>query len=231
MALVVAGTDFIQMPAGTTAQRPVAPAQGMQRYNTTLAYTEVYTGAAWVQANPPTPSAAGQIPFSTDGSTYTSTAKIVSGTAVASTSGTSIDFTSIPSWVKRITVMLSGVSTSGTSIVQIQLGTGAGPTYTTSGYLGSASTLAAAATSSNSTTGFFASSFNSASNIRHGTIVISNLTGNTWTAFGVISLSEAAATSTTAGSIALGATLTAVRITTVNGTDTFDAGSINILYE
>lgn len=47
MALVVAGTDFIQMPAGTTAQRPASPAQGMQRYNTTLGYTEVYTGSAW----------------------------------------------------------------------------------------------------------------------------------------------------------------------------------------
>ena len=53
---------------------------------------------------------------------------ITTGTAVASTSGTSISFTSIPSWVKRITVMFSGVSTSGTSAVQIQLGTGAGPT-------------------------------------------------------------------------------------------------------
>jgi hypothetical protein len=48
MALVVAGTDFIQMPAGTTAQRPVSPVQGMQRYNTSLGYTEVYTGSAWV---------------------------------------------------------------------------------------------------------------------------------------------------------------------------------------
>jgi len=49
MALVVAGTDFIQMPAGTTAQRPVTPAQGMQRYNTDLGFTEVYTGAAWTK--------------------------------------------------------------------------------------------------------------------------------------------------------------------------------------
>ena len=44
------------------------------------------------------------------------------GTAVASTSGTSVDFTSIPSWVKRITVMFNGVSTSGTSNPLVQLG-------------------------------------------------------------------------------------------------------------
>ena len=46
------------------------------------------------------------------------------GTAVASTSGTSNDFTSIPSWVKRITVMFNGVSTNGTSPVQLQIGAG-----------------------------------------------------------------------------------------------------------
>jgi hypothetical protein len=51
---------------------------------------------------------------------------ITSGTAVASTSGVSIDFTSIPSWVKRITVMFSGVSTNGTSPLQVQLGTSGG---------------------------------------------------------------------------------------------------------
>ena len=66
---------------------------------------------------------------------------IASGTAVASTSGTSIDFTGIPSWVKRITVMLSGVSTSGTSIVLIQIGAGS---VTTSGYASSGSIVAAA---------------------------------------------------------------------------------------
>ena len=69
-------------------------------------------------------SAVGQIPFSTDGSTLTPTAKIVSGTVQATTSGTSITFSSIPSWVKRITVMFQGVSTSGTSISQIQVGSG-----------------------------------------------------------------------------------------------------------
>jgi hypothetical protein len=59
---------------------------------------------------------------------------ITAGTAVASTSGTSIDFTSIPSWVKRITVMIAGVSTNGSSIIQIQLGDSGG--VETSGYTG-----------------------------------------------------------------------------------------------
>jgi hypothetical protein len=38
-------------------------------------------------------------------------------------------------------------------------------------------------------------------------------------------------TITTGGSVTLSGTLDRVRITTVSGTDTFDAGSINILYE
>jgi hypothetical protein len=59
---------------------------------------------------------------------------ITSATAQASTSGTSINFTDIPSWVKRITVMFNGVSTSGTSIRQAQLGAGS---VTTSGYTSS----------------------------------------------------------------------------------------------
>ena len=58
---------------------------------------------------------------------------LTSGTAQASTSGTAIDFTGIPSWAKRITVMFNGVSTNGTSNPQIQLGSGS---PTTSGYTG-----------------------------------------------------------------------------------------------
>jgi len=58
------------------------------------------------------------------------------GTAVNTTSGTSIDLTSIPSWVKRITVMLNGVSTNGASIPQIQLGAGS---VDTTGYNATAS--------------------------------------------------------------------------------------------
>ena len=79
--------------------------------------------------------AAGQVSASVNGTA--GNVPLVSGTSQASTSGTSIDFTSIPSWVKRITVMFNGVSTNGTSNLQIQLGTGATPTYTVTGYLGS----------------------------------------------------------------------------------------------
>ena len=158
---------------------------------------------------------------------------ITSGTAVASTSGTSIDFTSIPSWVKRITVMFQGVSTSGTSTIQIQLGTGASPTYTTSGYLGNSQAIASASGSigENNGAGFRLVANISATSVQHGQIIISNISGNSWTEFGILGQSDAARINWSGGSVSLAAVLTAVRITTVNGTDTFDAGSINILYE
>ena len=154
---------------------------------------------------------------------------LVSGTAVASTSGTSIDFTGIPSWVKRITVMFSGVSTSGTSALIIQLGTGATPTYTTSGYLGTSTTQTG--TTDLFTTGYRLVNSNAAASVWHGNTVITNVTGNTWSESSVLGNSNAGGNRMSGGSIPLAAALTAVRITTENGTDTFDLGSINTLYE
>jgi len=157
---------------------------------------------------------------------------ITSGTAVASTSGTSIDFTSIPSWVKRITVMFSGFSTNGTSPPQIQIGSGS---VTTSGYLGS-NTIVTNSTVASSlfTTGFGVGVNTSnwaAAVVVHGGVVLTLQTGNTWVCVGSVGRSDAASTYLTNGSITLGGALDRIRITTVNGTDTFDAGSINILYE
>lgn len=155
---------------------------------------------------------------------------ITSGTAVASTSGTSIDFTGIPSWVKRITVMFNGVSTNGVNTLWlIQLGTGGVPE--TSGYSCTASLVSsAAAASTNSTTGFGISKNNSAADLMSGSFQISNISGNTWVLFGAIGNSASPQTAFSAGSKTLAGVLNMLRIAT-NSADTFDAGSINILYE
>lgn len=154
---------------------------------------------------------------------------ISAGTAVASTSGTSIDFTGIPSWVKRITVMFVGVSGSGTSIPTVRIGPSGG--VETSGYLGSTQTGASA---SLFTTGFeFAGGLQSAARVYHGAmyITLQNSSTNTWAATSVVGLSDGASAAIMGGSKSLAGVLTQVRVTFVNGTDTFDAGSINILYE
>ena len=157
---------------------------------------------------------------------------LISGTKVDSTSGTSIDFTSIPSWVKRITIMLTGVSTSSTSNLIVQAGTGATPTYTNSGYLGgcgyiAASTAAATAMS----TGFMFMNLVDGTAANSGVLTLTLVTGTTWAFSGLFARQASTVICSSAGSIPLAAALTAVRITTVNGSDTFDAGSINILYE
>ena len=152
---------------------------------------------------------------------------LTSGTAVASTSGTSIDFTSIPSWVKRITFMLSGVSTSGTSDLLIQLGSGS---VTTTGYVSSNTGFTGAAGSTRSSTAGLSITNDSASYVTSGNITIANITGFSWTSSGSGKIATSASF-VCGGNVTLAGTLDRVRLTTVNGTDTFDAGSVNLLYE
>jgi len=157
-------------------------------------------------------------------------AGITLGTPVASTSGTSIDFTSIPAGTKRITVMFDGVSTNGTSPVQVQIGDSGGIEAT--GYLGSTSRSGTTSAANNSA-GFLFEDSGAASVVRHGSLTLSLLSSsaNIWTANGNVGRSDSANIWSQGGSKPLSATLDRVRITTVGGTDTFDAGTINIAYE
>jgi hypothetical protein len=160
---------------------------------------------------------------------YAQVQRIVSSATVASTSGTSIDFTGIPSWVKRITVMFNGVSTNGSSQRQVQLGAGS---VTTSGYSGGYGGGGAAAWNGASlATGIAFGSVTAAADVYSGIMTICNMGGNLWAAgfYGGSSASNFAGIS--GGSITLSGILDRIRITTANGTDAFDAGSINIMYE
>jgi len=167
--------------------------------------------------------------------TQTLTNKTIQGgaltlaTAVASTSGTSIDFTGIPSWVKRITVMFSGVSTNGTSAPQIQLGDSGG--FETTGYLGSATRFGTSTLSTGNYTAGFAIPTDSAAYLYQGSLTINNVSGNVWACSGVIGVSGSTISFIIGSTKTLSDVLTQIRITTVNGTDTFDAGTINIMYE
>jgi len=155
---------------------------------------------------------------------------LVSGTAVASTSGTSIDFTSLPSWVKRITISLNGVSTNGTSALVIRAGSGSiqatGYTSISAGSAGGAIT-----TGSNNTTGFTFSDAASAASVRTGAVTLTLLDAATykWSVTGIYA--DPVRLVYLAGGVTLTGVLDQVRVTTANGTDTFDAGSVNILYE
>lgn len=155
---------------------------------------------------------------------------ITSGTNVATTSGTSIDFTSIPSWVKRITVMFNGTSTNGTTGLRIQIGSGS---VSTTNYISACSFSGQAQAGTTNTTGFTVSFSGVNAATYCGNAYLTLCTNNTWTLTSNLIFSAADNYSITGAgkSPTLGGALDRIRISAVNGTDTFDAGSINILYE
>lgn len=144
-----------------------------------------------------------------------------------SLSGTSVDFTGIPSTATVVIISITGASSNGTSYPLFQLGDSGG--IETSGYLGA---VGPESRLTNFTTGFIAIPYANAANLYNGSITLTlmNAATNMWAASGNISSSNTAAGAFLSGTKALSATLDRVRFTFVNGTDTFDAGSINIAY-
>lgn len=213
MAITLNGTTGITTPGVTNS--------GAETIATTLAVT----GAATVGGALTVTGAVRASAVATD--IY----PLVTATAVASTSGTSIDFTGIPSWVSRITVMLTGVSTNGTSNLLIRIGDSGG--IETTGYSSVASAGTDAGAYQSSTAGYIIDyGTRSATSVTSGAITLMNLSGNIWVESGNVGDPVTQlVTSACSGTKTLSATLTQLRITTVGGTDTFDAGSINILYE
>jgi hypothetical protein len=145
-------------------------------------------------------------------------------------SGTSVDFTGIPSWAKRVTVMFNGVSTNGTASVLIQVGAGS---VLSTGYLTSTSAVGSSVATVNSTSGFqvYFGTGDAIAGVRNGSLVLNLIASNAWSAQGVFGTSNTTTTSVVAGSVPLSNPLDRIRITTVGGANTFDAGSVNISYE
>lgn len=156
---------------------------------------------------------------------------ITLGTQVNSTSGTAIDFTSIPSWAKRITVMFDGVSTNGTDGIIIQLGDSGG--VETTGYATNGSSVDGtnATSFANPTSGFPAVRAAAAASVYVGSVVIERMSGNKWIARGVVGNSGGSSQFYCSGSKTLSDVLDRVRLTTTGGANTFDAGTVNVTWE
>ena len=147
-------------------------------------------------------------------------------TEQASTSGTAITFGSIPAGTKRITIMFEGVSLSGTDEMLVQIGDAGG--IETTGYVSGSDIGSAGAVAS--TSGFVIRT-NTAADLHHGTVelYLKDSTNFTWSSTHMLYRSGTLAMAFGAGSKSLSAELTQVSITR-SGTNTFDAGSINIQY-
>jgi hypothetical protein len=149
-------------------------------------------------------------------------------TSQATTSGTSKDFLNIPSWAKKITVMFNSVSTNGTSNILVQIGSGS---IATTAYVStSIFSLASNGTGGASSTAGFLIFTNTTTSTISGHLTLIVIGSNLWVSSHITKLGTTA-TSYGAGDITLSGVLDRLRLTTVNGTDTFDAGSVNILIE
>jgi len=241
-----AGTQvLVAVPAGTlatgTITMPSAPADGMvitiqSSQQITALTLNANTGQSLVgtavQISPNAPLSwvyrltnTTWYPFAGEAGRASS---VLTGTSVATTSGTSIDYTGIPSWVKRITVMLNGVSGSGSSSFLIQIGAGS---IDTASYISeSMLTRAAGNGPDTSTAGYCVQSYGASFN-HYGHMFITNFGSNIWISTHSIMEQSMGATFYGGGVKTLSGTLDRIRLTTKNGTDTFDAGSVNILYE
>jgi hypothetical protein len=144
------------------------------------------------------------------------------------TSGTNIDFTGIPSWVRRITLNIFNVSTSGTNVPLIQIGNGS---FLTTGYISSGSLVFGTNVTGviNTTSGFGIFS-NQAADVMFGTVVLTLHPGVGWLCSGVVGITGRTGNAIVNGGVN-GAVIDRLRLTTVGGTDTFDLGSVSLLFE
>ena len=156
---------------------------------------------------------------------------LTSGTAVAA-SGSSVSFTSIPSWTKRITLMLAGVSLNGSDGFLLRLGTSGG-IDSSAGYTGMENALTAGqgtGTNQFSTSFWIMGGWTGAGYYWSGNVFLTNINGNTWCLSGCIAADTTASVHLSAGYKTLSAALTQIQMLP-SSTNTFDAGTVNVLYE
>ena len=240
--LPVSTTGLAPLASPTFTGVPAAPTAAAATSTTQLATT------AFVQQEVPAASttAAGKVELLTSAEAQAGTdttramtatamkaAQIQPQTAVTLTTQTAVDFTSIPSWVNRVTLLFSSSSTNGTSVPIVQLGDAGG--FETSGYTGNVSVGSngvAWTVGATPASGFGLSTSNAAGSVYTGKLVLDRINGNEWVASGDWAQTTATiSTHLLTGAKTLSATLTQIRLTTVGGSDQFDAGTVNVSYE
>lgn len=154
--------------------------------------------------------------------------RISTGTATSAT-GTAVDFTSIPSGVRRVNILFDAVSLDGSGHILVQLGDSGG--FETSGYDSTSATLAdgAAIAVTDHTAGFIVR-LAAASGAVTGSMSIEILAVSTFNWVSRHSCKTGTQiVASGGGSKALSAELTQVRVTRNGGS--FDGGTINVSWE
>lgn len=204
----LSSTGYLDIPSGTTAQRPGSPNSGMIRYNTTLGIFEGYT-TEWGRISTG--------PLTEMGS--------------QTSAGTNNVFSSIPSWAKKITVVFDAISLSGSANLLLQLGTSAA--IESSSYASNCATVQSSATVITTDTFGIVTRLAGTSNYASGIIDLIKIYGNFWIAKGAVRHFGASDfVSTVTGQKNLSGAIGQLRLISSNGTDTFkSSGAFNVFYE
>lgn len=150
--------------------------------------------------------------------------------AVATTSGTALNFTSVATWVKRITILFNGVSTNGTSDLVLTIGDSGGLEST--GYTSKMGWIASSIAGNRTDTTYCRlTTGQTAASLTNGSIVLEmqNTSTNTWVIAGNIANADYVMNITC--NKALTGVLDRFTVTSQGGTNTFDAGTISVTYE
>lgn len=169
-------------------------------------------------------------PYEWDGSKYV-IATLRTGAYTTAAGKLAIDFLGIPSWARRVSINLTEVSTDGTSAIVLQAGTVSG--VVSSGYDDSAARImgSTAATVSSGGIGFTISYVSSATNESTGRAVLEHVGSNVWVCSGATTITTQNGITSFAGRVQLGSALDRIRLLTFNGSDQFDSGAVNVLWE
>jgi len=224
-----AGAWVLLNPAGSGVSFPITETQGGTNQTTYTQGDLLYASAANTLSKL-AKGTAGQI-LSQTSTIPAWGGAITLGTATATTSGTSIDITGIPSGVKSVGVLFKGVSSSGTSNFLLQIGDSGG--IESSSYNSGASRSDTGAVTT-STAGYAINASVTATMTFSGLIILSleSSSNQTWIEAGMIVNTANGATMVSGGDHNLSpGPLDRIRLTTVGGTDTFDAGEIALYYE
>jgi hypothetical protein len=192
----------------------------------------VLTGDTSGQVTLAAPAVAGTNTLTLQAATATMSVNTLA-TAVSPTTSTSIEYTSLPSWIKKITLSFTALKSNGIASWWVQLGTSG--SYVTTGYAGTY--MYSNGTAAGVASGINTSSINifhdTAANIRTGqvTLILVNSATNTWSATGFNGDTTTGYVFFTSSTISLAGSADRIRLITANGTDQYTAGTVNILYE
>ena len=145
-----------------------------------------------------------------------------------SATGTNVDFTGIPSYVRRVTIVLYQVSLSGSALLKIRIGTGTSPDST--GYSYVAMRTAAGSTAGNVWTDGITINTNGSTQTISASITMYKITGNTWVINHIGGDTVGILAHQGGGYKSLSDSLGVIRVTN-DSTNTFDSGTITVLYE